>query len=204
MAGAVAATCGAASQAGATTINLSNDFLTVDKIGSTNGLTSSHGDLLGDGVPIIKFSAENIQGTGGRYLVAVNIKGSNGALLASAASSFRSSQHVLIGKSTNITTGSHAEATLSAMIPITFKDTNIDPGVLITGTLDATASAGNGNAEITLTSFTYNIPPPPPTPPPVMHNLPTVPDDGSTLALLAAGFSGLLVLRHRRAIAASA
>ena len=72
-------------------------------------------------------------------------------------------------------------------IPIFFKDLHINGGAPTKGSLEVTVNGGY----ITLDSFTYNTP--------VQFSSRTVPDQGSSLTLLAMGAAGILALRRWRA-----
>jgi hypothetical protein len=79
---------------------------------------------------------------------------------------------------------------LKGSIPISFKDLHINGGARTSGSLEVTVSAvccggTRADAEIQLDNFTYNST--------------RVPDQGSTLALLAMGAGGVLALRRWRA-----
>jgi len=73
-------------------------------------------------------------------------------------------------------------------MPITFKDLHINNGALTEGSLEVTVTdfGPHGPAEIQLDSLTYNTPD-------------NVPDQGSSLTLLAMGAGGILALRRWRA-----
>src|SRR5207248_680522 len=83
--------------------------------------------------------------------------------------------------------GGHA--TLTGSIPIFFKDLHINGGEPTEGSLEVTVS---GNIPlIQLDSLTYNTA--------VQGSTRAVPDQGSSLALLAMGAGGILALRRWRA-----
>ena len=77
----------------------------------------------------------------------------------------------------------YAPSQLVGSIPISFKDLHINGGRLTAGSLEVTVSALQ--TQIQLDSFTYNT----------RENLP---DQGSSLALLAMGAGGILALRRLR------
>jgi hypothetical protein len=81
---------------------------------------------------------------------------------------------------------------LTGSIPLFFKDLHIDGGAPTRGLLQVTVSTRGLNAVIQLDSFTYN------TPVQGSTRLAAVPDQGSSLALLAMGAGGILALRRWR------
>lgn len=84
--------------------------------------------------------------------------------------------------------------TLTGSIPIFFKDLHINGGAPTKGSLEVTVSSeGPMGPEIQLDSLTYN------TPGHGSRPALAVPDQGSSLALLAMGAGGILALRRRRA-----
>jgi hypothetical protein len=77
---------------------------------------------------------------------------------------------------------------LNGSIPVTFRDLHINNGTLTKGSLDVTVSAfgPHGRTEVQLDRLTYNT-------------RDNIPDQGSSLALLAMGAGGVLALRRWRA-----
>jgi hypothetical protein len=80
----------------------------------------------------------------------------------------------------------HLPSPLTGSIPISFRDLQINNGRLTHGFLDVTATIDPTDffPRVQLDSFTYNT---------------SVPDQGSSLALLAMGAGGILALRRWRA-----
>jgi len=195
MAGATAATAAAgvtASQASTITINLLGNYI------SATGGNHLNADLTGDGqadVTIANTYFFNLKRTIGTsttfYLAGARAYlngvvayafsfGDGGAIGVVLGSQFRSIRY--------ITQGPYYGSSLTGSIPITFKDMNINGGALTKGSLLVTVStnfAAGFDPKVQLDSFTYNT----------REN---VPDQGSSLALLALGASGVLALRRLR------
>ena len=188
MAGATAATAAGvtASQASAITINLVNNYIS----GLDNHLNA---DLTGDGHPDLTIA--NI--VGGSYDYAgVTLNGTR-AICRYAAGSFIFNGRMKLGlrsasfHSQRLTYPYTHFGTYSLMgsIPIFFKDLHINGGAPTRGSLEVTVTP----REIELDSFTYasNTP--------VKGSIGSVPDQGSSLALLAMGAGGILAFRRWRA-----
>jgi protein with PEP-CTERM/exosortase system signal len=194
MAGATAATAAgaSASHAGLITVSLSNNYI------SPFGGNHLNPDLTGDGHPdltIASASEHSIVGPYGsisfnKYYVFAKLNG----VIAKGFASNDSYPHGYLQLGSRFATWyqipSHTGGTrsLTGSIPIFFKDLHINGGAPTTGSLEVTVS----NVSITLDSFTYNTP--------TLVERPglTVPDQGSSLALLAMGAGGILALRRRR------
>jgi hypothetical protein len=193
MAGATATAAGVnASQAGTITINLVGNYI------SAIGGNHLNADLTGDGhsdltisnaaayhdlhyigsTPFFRdFAGVKLNGVSAR---AYNF-GDGGPEAVNLGSQFRSIRYTSPG-------GTHFGSTLMGSIPITFRDLRINNGALTNGSLEVTVSVfvPGGSAEVHLDSLTYNT----------REN---VPDQGSSLTLLAMGASGVLALRRWRA-----
>jgi len=188
MAGATAAGM-TATQAGAITINLNNNFI------SATGGNHLNADLTGDGKADITIkNAFNSVFTqlptfsGTLSIARVNINGVrarafyhaydlNGyAILGLRGGNFYYGGH------TNNPTSGIGTATLTGSVPILFKDLHINGGALTKGSLEVTVIGPR--PEVRLDSLTYEA-----------HG---VPDQGSSLALLAMGAGGILALRRLR------
>ena len=182
MAGATAATAAGvtASQASTITVTLSGNFL------SSSGGNHLNADLTGDGHADVTFKSIN-----NKYTVAY----SSGAATArvNINNVFNRARVTFLAGVTGFqaTAGAHAtfnfgpSAAVFGFIPITFSDPSINGGATTNGMLMVTDTAGPGRtAEVQLDSFTYNTA--------------SVPDQGSTLALLAMGAGGVIALRRRR------
>jgi hypothetical protein len=186
MAGATAATAaGAASaQGGMITVNLVGNFI------SATGGNHLNADLTGDGQADLVianatyFALHRTSGTTfNRYAAAVQLNGL--PAFAIFDNDFQSGNERLASRTAMIYRG-YGTPSLTGSIPISFKDLRINDGALTSGSLEVTVSAGSGDrTEIQLDSFTYNT----------REN---VPDQGSSLALLAIGASGVLALRRLR------
>ena len=191
MAGATVATAAGvtASHASLVTINLTNDYI------SSTGGNHLNADLTGDGHPDLTISRAHafhstyrpyetspyifafataqayLNGVGARALVAGD-EGIEGVILGSQ----------------------YTYRYLTGSIPIFFKDLRINGGAPTRGSLEVTVSASLyiGPAEIQLDSLTYNAAAP-------GSGLATIPDEGSSLALLAMGAGGILAFRRWRA-----
>lgn len=187
MAGATAATAAGvtASQAGTITINLLNNHI------SAQGGNHLNADLTGDGHPDLTISGAFYRTTnrfGPNYPSRRNSfvgVGLNGVVCyAFFSHDFLYGIDQIGSKSLhfhfkNVTSSG---TRLTGSIPISFKDLHINGGALTIGSLEVTVGGGAGTPVVQLDSFTYNTP-----------------DQGSTLALLATGASGVLALRRWRA-----
>jgi hypothetical protein len=191
MTGATAATAAGvtASQAGLVTINLTNNYI------SGPGGNHLNADLTGDGHPDLTI-ANASNGTFHNpydaivYYAGVSLNG----IRAFALWNFYSRLgHVRLGSkfvrfsSYPTYPGIHS---LTGSIPIFFKDLHINGGTPTEGSLEVTVSGPN--SEIQLDSFTYN------SNTPVDGLRSAVPDQESSLALLAMGAGGILALRRWR------
>jgi hypothetical protein len=188
MAGATAASAAGvtASQANTITVTLSNNFISPFG-GNLNA------DLTGDGHPDLTIANAGYLGEAARatlngvqaYLWVYYGFGepypdaSGGIRLGSRAARWSRTHY------------GHLFGTLSltGSIPIFFKDLHINGGAPTSGSLQVTVIGG----EIQLDSFTYN------SNTAIQGSTRTVPDNGSSLALLAMGAGGILALRRRRA-----
>jgi len=203
MAGATAATAAGvtASQANAVTINLVNNYI------SFNGGNNLNADLTGDGHPDLTIA--NAHAGYGYYgysehFARVTLNGVEAAafwreagggiqffygnvrLGGGRASYGRNYNHY--NNTTSFSSGTHS---LTGSIPIFFKDLHINGGAPTEGSLEVTVSVFDADQTVQLDSFTYNTP--------VQGSSRAVPDQGSTLALLALGAGGILALRRWRA-----
>jgi hypothetical protein len=187
MAGATAATAAGltASQANATTIQLVNNYI--------SGIAGNHlnADLTGDGNADVAI-------TGARYSfhyrtisgrIYTSLRNSSAAVFLNGviASAYHNDYpvfHAQVGSHISGHT-SAASASVTGLIPIFFTDLHINNGKLTEGWLEVSAFAPltspSSGAEVRLDSLTYNTP-----------------DQGSSLALLAMGASGVLALRRLR------
>jgi hypothetical protein len=201
MAGATAATAAGvtASQAGAITINLVNNYI------SASGGNHLNADLTGDGHPDLTianaFNRLSVLTESGRTLpnythfsARVNLNG----ILAAARRTNDECPFFGTERLGSRVTGFNLTCPyfygtyqLTGSIPLFFKDLHINGGAPITGLLQVTVSTANNDAEIRLDSFTYNTPLRGPTR--------AVPDQGPSLALLAMGAAGILAFRRWRA-----
>ena len=187
MTGATAATAAGvtASQAGTITINLLNNDI------SATGGNHLNADLTGDGQPDVTianaqasvFYRTSISGVFSYARVSLN-----GVLARAFLHTYDRFGSAQLGSRHAYTPLSSAAAYLMGSIPITFKDLHINDGKPTAGSLEVTVSAGHrgdGSPTIQLDSFTYNT----------REN---VPDQGSSLTLLAMGAGGVLALRRLR------
>ena len=186
MAGATAATAAGvtASQAGTITVNLLNNYI------SATGGNHLNADLTGDGQPDLAIANAfnsvyyRTYLSGALYVAAVNLNGVRAHAFFHPYDRVGSAQ--LGSKRTYFFLGSvypygNETTKVAGSIPIFFKDLHINGGALTKGSLEVTVSP----QEIQLDSFTYNT----------REN---VADQGSSLALLAIGASGVLALRRLR------
>jgi hypothetical protein len=202
MVGATAATAAGvtAPQVSAITINLAGNYISDDAGNHLNA------DLTGDGHPDLTIaSAHFLHATGfsggtpspyyGVRTVRVNLNG----VLASAVwrgygdpyfGTVRlGSQSASWGQVPTSVSSTFGTRTLTGSIPIFFKDLHINGGAPTQGFLEVTVFGAYPMVQ--LDSFTYNAP--------VKLSASTVPDEGSSLALLAMGAGGILALRRWRA-----
>jgi hypothetical protein len=195
-----AATAGmTASQAGAITINLVNNYI------SASGGNHLNTDLTGDGHPDITIanafhSLSYFQSSGLPGYTNSNARVTLNGILASARrhdDGGRDYRNMQLGSHTAsyVRSGSEVYGTLSltGAIPIFFKDLHINGGAPTSGLLQVTVSVIDAAAKVQLDSFTYTSTTLNPT---SSH---TVPDQSSSLALLAIGAGGVLALRRWRA-----
>jgi hypothetical protein len=187
MAGATAATAAGvtASQASTITINLVGNYI------SNPGGDHLNADLTGDGHPDLTIASaftfrSQLSFTFShhyhyyRWAVGVSLNG----IQAYAEFSNESA-----GQSARL--GSKGGYYVTGSIPIFFKDLRINGGVPTRGSLEVTVEA-LGSPVVSLDSFTYNTAG-------QSTSVATVPDEGSSLALLAMGAGGVLALRRWRA-----
>jgi hypothetical protein len=186
MAGATAATAAGvtASQASTITINLANNYIGF-------GGDNLNADLTGDGHPDLTIA--NAYGSGIQAQVSLNgvpayMEFSNlGAPTYLDAFMRLGSRRAFWHQNTHTVPSTTGTPSLMGSIPIFFKDLHINGGAPTRGSLEVTVSPGY----IVLDSFTYNTP--------VQFSSRAVPDEGSSLALLAMGAGGVLALRRSRA-----
>jgi len=190
MAAATAAGVSAA-PANTITINLTNDYIS---FGGGNHLDA---DLTGDGHPDLTianaFNGGSYRGDHGYFSFAgVNLNGVRayawfGNYDRVGGGSLGSQRmYFYLGSVYN----GYATSHLVGWIPIFFKDLHINNGAPTKGALEVTVSGTN--PKIQLDSLTYN------TPGPGSRLGLAVPDQGSSLALLAMGAGGILALRRWR------
>jgi hypothetical protein len=187
MVGATAATAAGvtASQASVITINLVGNYI------SSGGPDQNHlnADLTGDGHPDVTITNASNTGAGVFYFAAVNLNGVHASGVQHNGISYSDSTMRLGSRVAHFRVvypqatyrRSYGTPSLMGSIPIFFKDLHINGGARTSGSLEVTVSGAN----IILDSFTYNSR--------------AVPDQGSTLALLAMGAGGILALRRWRA-----
>ena len=206
MAGATAATAAGvtASQANAVTINLVNNYIS---FGGGNNLNA---DLTGDGHPDLTIANAHAgypseYGDYGHRVARVTLNGvkagaywgesgvgiqffhGNVRLGSGGASYRRTFNHY-----NNTTVHSSGTHSLTGSIPIFFKDLHINGGAPTEGSLEVTVFVFSADPGVQLDSFSYNTP--------VQGLSRAVPDQGSSLALLAMGAGGVLALRRWRAV----
>ena len=193
MVGATAAGV-AASQASAITINLVGNYI------SATGGNHLNADLTGDGHPDLTianasafyvvrktYNGNPLPSYNDSY-VRVNLNG-----VFAAASFFKASAtphgRIQLGlEYAPFALGSYGPYSLKGSIPIFFKDLHVNGGAPTKGFLEVTVS---DFTSVNLDSFTYNTP--------IQGATVTVPDQGSSLPLLAMGAGGILALRRWRA-----
>jgi hypothetical protein len=196
MAGATAVTAAGvtASQATTITVNLLNNYI------SAHGGNHLNADLTGDGHPDLTiagafagFSTRTI----GTFTTFTNARAA-AVLNGVQAYAFKYGDGGPIGETlgSKMRTGRYCSGTpncgdtLTGSIPIFFKDLHINGGAPTKGSLEVTVGTVTGGTGVQLDSFTYNDPP--------SHA--AVPDQGSSLALMTMGASGILALRRWRAV----
>ena len=180
MAGATAATAAGvtAPQASAITIDLLNNYFSVF------GGNHLNADLTGDGHPDVTLAGftsffKTITTGGGGFSAffwsfGLDINGVRARGYDNGTFPFR---YVILGSQFASGFGGDVPV-LTGKIPISFTDLDINGGRLTRGFLDVTASPDS----VHLDSFSFNIP-----------------ENGSSLALLAMGAGGVLALRRWRA-----
>ena len=181
MAGATAAGV-TASQASTITINLVGNYI------SGSGGNHLNADLTGDGQPDVaihhaKYYRNTITRGG------VSYHNSSAAVTLNriyARAHFTSYPAVFLRLGSQYTAHSLGNSigvsSLTGSIPISFKDLHINGGALTKGSLEVTVFP----TEVRLDSLTYN-------------SGSVIPDQGSSLALLAMGAGGVLALRRWKA-----
>jgi hypothetical protein len=185
MAGATAATAAAGvttAQAGLVTINLTGNFI------SATGGNHLNADLTGDGQPdlIIANALNSVTipsslGPGHtHYIARVNL---NGVLARADVFYYFGSGPLQLGSQHKYF--SYPSGSLMGSIPVFFKDLHINGGALTKGSLEVTVLGKVGplgsDAKVQLDSLTFHTP-----------------ENGSSLALLAMGASGVLAFRRFR------
>ena len=196
MAGATAATAAGvtASQASTITVNLLSNYI------SATGGNHLNADLTGDGHPDLTIANASAYKNGsypftvavarvflnGVFAYALSV-GDGGPIGVRLGSQFKTIRYS--------TVPSHAGSTLTGSIPIFFKDLHINGGAPTKGFLEVTVStyfAAGSDPKVQLDSFTYSDPP-------TGRGGAAVPDQGSSLALLAMGAGGVLAFRRWKA-----
>jgi hypothetical protein len=190
MAGATAATAAGvtASQASTITINLLNNYI------SGSGGNHLNADLTGDGHPDLTIAGAGYRSfffTNTTYCGTCRSGHRSASAQLNGVSAFAKFQFgIRIGYYNFLRLGSQYDASsLMGSIPIFFKDLHINGGAPTLRSLEVTVSGG---ATIQLDSLTYN------TLGQGSRLGLAVPDQGSSLALLAMGAGGILALRRRR------
>ena len=200
MAGATAATAAGvtASHANTVTINLVDNYI------STSGGNHLNADLTGDGHPdltianVYLFSGFYVNGNAGVSLNGVRASFGNESsgyprvLVAGMRLGSRTAHYYhryATPYRSSVVTGTPS---LTGSIPVFFKDLHINGGAPTRGSLEVTVGPISPHGGIQLDSLTYNTPTP-------GSRLASVPDGGSSLALLAMGAGGILAFRRWRA-----
>jgi hypothetical protein len=190
MAVATAATASgvSASQGSLVTINLANNYI--------SGPDGNHlnADLTGDGHPDLAITGAlyskgpNATGSGYFYIVRVKL---NGVYASAGWDAYNLLGSGRLGSKTFFQSlATYPNFALTGSIPIFFKDLHINSGAPTSGSLEVTVSAGT----VQLDSVTYTS-----NTPVDGSRITAVPDQASSLALLAMGASGVLALRRWRA-----
>ena len=195
MAGATAATAAGvtASQANAITINLVGNFIGQSGLGG--GENNLNADLTGDGHPDLTIA--NAPSYVYPFEAGATLNGVRASFQFQDLDGF--SARMRLGSRTAfyryIRTGSsggrsntYGTPSLTGSIPLFFKDLHINGGAPTKGFLTVTVFT----TRVDLDSFSYNTPL-------QGASLATIPDQGSSLALLAMGAGGILALRRWRA-----
>ncbi len=189
MAGATAATAAGvtASQASTITLNLVGNYI------SGSGGNHLNADLTGDGQPDMTIAGAFYQFRSSPSISTFHTKGVagvdlNGVFALASHSGFYPLGSVRLGSKFGTWAAGSGTPSLNGSIPITFRDLHINNGALTEGSVEVTVTVfgPHGPAEIELDSLTYNTPD-------------NVPDQGSSLTLLAMGAGGILALRRWRA-----
>jgi hypothetical protein len=190
MAGATAATAAGVtvSQASTITINLVNNYI--------SGFSGNHlnADLTGDGHPDLTIANAAYYNyhpsvTGRRSSARVDLNGVHAHVFAFSESNPETFIQLGSRYGHHFGGSSYGTPSLMGSIPIFFKDLHINGGSPTRGSLEVTVSRGG----IQLDSLTYT------SNTAVERASRTVPDQGSSLALLAMGAGGILALRRWRA-----
>ena len=176
-----------ASQASTITINLVGNYI------SGSGGNHLNADLTGDGQSDMTIAGAFYQFRSNPSVSTFATIGKAGVHLNGVhAYAFHSGHYPLgserLGSKTGHITAGYGTGSLNGSIPITFRDLHINNGALTEGSLEVTVTdfGPHGPAEIRLDSLTYNT-------------RANIPDQGSSLALLAMGAGGILALRRWRA-----
>jgi hypothetical protein len=196
MAGATAATAAGvtASHASLVTINLSDNYI------SATGGNHLNADLTGDGHPDLTIAGASYSRHFSRdqsgYISNVRV-GLNGVYAGAGYDTYDIIGFVALGSKSERFYQSSGARTVTGSIPIFFKDLHINAGAPTRGSLDVTVSSigsrPGGTATVQLDSVSYNAPG-------GGSRLGlSVPDQGSSLGLLAMGAGGVLALRRWRA-----
>jgi len=189
MAGATAATAAGvtASEGSTITINLLNNYISGDAGNHLNA------DLTGDGHPDLTITGAFYFTVPHGYYASFRKSYVGVALNGVGAFAFLSHDYgygsVRLGSKTGHFYRSYGTPSLIGSIPVFFKDLHINGGTPTRGSLEVTVAY----AKVQLDSFTYN------TPGQGSRFGPAVPDQGSSLGLLAMGAAGILALRRWRA-----
>ena len=194
MAGATAATAAgvSASQGSTITINVLNNYISGGGFSDPGG-NHLNADLTGDGHPDLTITGASFRHSFDRthsyyrYYRDYARARINGVY---ALASWTEDHHFGRLRLGSRGAGYYFSDSLTGSIPIFFKDLHINGGAPTEGLLEVSVFHF---ATIQLDSFTYN------TPTPAQASRLTVPDQGSSLALLAMGAGGVLALRRWRA-----